>query len=307
MEIFSKPSPPIFDIISLSRCTCPLFYEVPLMKRERKSLVYDNCLKLEAYWFSGVQKPFPSHFHEYYVIGLIEAGERRMECRGEEYLLGPGAVILLNPGDSHGCAQSGEGSLDYRAFNIPKEVVGELAGEIMGKEGLLGFKSRVAWERETAWAVGRLHRMVMEGAGQLQKEEGLFLLMEWLFARYGQPFSQCIPACGREIMAACAYMEEHFAERICLEELCRAAGLSKSALLRAFAREKGVTPYRYLENIRIDRAKKLLEQGRSPAQAAVSAGFFDQSHFTNYFSRFIGMPPGMYREMFWDRGGEEGE
>lgn len=125
--------------------------------------------------------------------------------------------------------------------------------------------------------------------------------MEWLLARYGQPFFQCVPACGREIGAACDYMEEHFSEHIRLEQLCRAAGLSKSALLRAFAREKGVTPYRYLENIRIGRAKRLLEQGHSPAQAAVSAGFFDQSHFTNYFSRFIGMPPGMYREMFLEK------
>ena len=42
---------------------------------------------------------------------------------------------------------------------------------------------------------------------------------------------------------------------ITLDRLCRCAHLSKSTLLRAFTREKGVTPYRYLEAVRIGEAK----------------------------------------------------
>lgn len=71
-------------------------------------------------------------------------------------------------------------------------------------------------------------------------------------------------------------MEAHYAQRIRLDQLCRCAGCSKSALLRAFT----------------------LEQGVSPAEAALLTGFSDQSHFTNYFKRFIGLAPGVYREMF---------
>ena len=98
-------------------------------------------------------------------------------------------------------------------------------------------------------------------------------------------------------------MERHYEEKISLEQLCRCAGLSRSTLLRAFTKEKGVTPYGYLENVRIGKAKKLLEQGVPPAEAALRTGFSDQSHFTNYFSRFIGLSPGMCREIFWDRDG----
>lgn len=61
---------------------------------------------------------------------------------------------------------------------------------------------------------------------------------------------------------------------------------------------KGVTPYSYLEKIRIGEAKKLLEQGFPPIEAALRTGFSDQSHFTNYFNRFIGLSPGVYREIF---------
>ena len=36
----------------------------------------------------------------------------------------------------------------------------------------------------------------------------------------------------------------------------------------------------------------------APMEAALLTGFSDQSHFTNYFSRFIGLTPGSYREIF---------
>ena len=85
---------------------------------------------------------------------------------------------------------------------------------------------------------------------------------------------------------------------IYLDQICHLEGLSKSTLLRAFTKSKGVTPYSYLKNIRIGEAKKLLEQGLPPVEAALQTGFSDQSHFTNYFNRYIGLAPGVYREIF---------
>ena len=46
------------------------------MKRETRTVVYDDELHIEAYSFEGIVQPFPNHFHEYYVIGFIENGER---------------------------------------------------------------------------------------------------------------------------------------------------------------------------------------------------------------------------------------
>lgn len=147
----------------------------------------------------------------------------------------------------------------------------------------------------------------MNGSLEFGKEESLLLMLSLLIQRYGQPFEECIPECREEIEQACAFMEEHFTERIYLDQICRHAGLSKSTLLRAFTKSKGVTPYCYLENIRIGAAKKLLEQGVAPIEAALQTGFSDQSHFTNYFNRFIGLAPGVYREIFLKGDGTGGE
>lgn len=275
------------------------------MKKETKTVVYDDALRLEAYRFEGVAQPFPNHFHEYYVIGYMERGERRLSCKNREYTVRTGDILLFNPGDSHACVQSGGDALDYRALNIAKPVMLDLAEEITGKRELPGFSVNVLRDAEIACCLRDLHGQILCGFGEFCKEENLLLLLSMLIRQYGQPFESCVPECREELDIACRFMEHHFAERISLSDICRAAGLSRSALLRAFTRSKGVTPYSYLINIRIGEAKKLLERGMLPIDAALQTGFSDQSHFTNCFSRFIGISPGAYREIFQNKGNAE--
>lgn len=270
------------------------------MKKEVRTVVYDDGLCIEAYRFEGIVQPFPNHFHEYYAIGFIEEGARALSCKNQQYAIAEGDVLLFNPGDNHACVQSDGGTLDYRGLNITREVMLDLAEEVTGRRALPGFSQNVISDEEVTCCLRPLHELLMKGSHEFGKEENLLLLISLLIQRYGQPFESCVPECREEIEKACAFMEQHYAERICLEQLCRCAGLSRSTLLRAFARSKGVTLYRYLENIRIGKAKKLLEQGIPPAQAALETGFSDQSHFTNYFSRFMGLAPGIYRDIFKD-------
>ena len=271
------------------------------MKKETRTVVYDDELRIEAYRFEGIVQPFPNHFHEYYVIGFIEDGQRILSCRNQEYALKKGNILLFNPGDNHACVQSDDGTLDYRGFNITKEVMLDLAEEVTGRRELPGFSKTVIFDEEVTCYLHPLHELVMKGSCEFGKEENLLLLISLLIQRYGQPFESCIPECREEIEKACDFMEQHFADRIYLDQICRYAGLSKSTLLRAFTKSKGVTPYSYLENIRIGKAKKLLEQGVPPIEAALQTGFSDQSHFTNYFNRFIRLAPGLYRDIFLEK------
>ncbi|WP_434309406.1 helix-turn-helix domain-containing protein [Hominifimenecus sp. rT4P-3] len=270
------------------------------MKKEVRTVVYDDDLRVEAYRLEGVIQPFPNHFHEYYVIGLIEGGVRELSCKNQKYTIQKGNILLFNPGDNHACVQSDGNTLDYRGVNITKEVMLDLAEEITGRRDFPEFSRHVILDEEAACYLRPLHDWIMKGSSEFRKEEYLLLLLSMLIQKYGRSFEPGIP-CPEEIEKACVFMEQHYGERIYLEQICRCAGLSKSALLRAFTRAKGVTPYGYLENIRIGKAKKLLEQGVTPMEAALQTGFSDQSHFTNYFNRFIGLTPGVYRDIFLGR------
>lgn len=268
------------------------------MRKEIRTVVYDDELRMEAYRFEGIVQPFPNHFHEYYVIGFVEDGARVLSCKHQKYTITKGDVLLFGPGDNHACVQSDGGTLDYRGFNITREVMLDLMEEVTGRSELPGFSQNVISDEEVTCYLRPLHELAMSGSHEFEKEETLLLLISLLVQQYGRPFESCIPAYRDEIEQACQLMERHYAERISLDQMCRCVGLSKSTLLRAFARSRGVTPYRYLENIRIGKAKRLLEQGVPPVEAAMQTGFSDQSHFTNYFNRFIGLSPGVYRDIF---------
>ena len=114
------------------------------IKDERRSAVYDDELHLEAYRFEGIVQPFPAHFHEHYVLGLVERGERRLSCCGKELPLRAGdLLLLLNPGDSHACEQRGGETLDYRSLTITQNVMRSLSEEITGTDTLPRFSPAV--------------------------------------------------------------------------------------------------------------------------------------------------------------------
>lgn len=267
------------------------------MKKEVRTICYDEELNIETYHFEGILQPFPNHFHDYYVIGLMEAGTRYLSCRNQEYTLAAGDILLFNPNDNHGCSPYDDSLLDYRCFNIPQITMMELTEEITGNRYLPVFSKNVVSNPELTECMHRLHQMIMTGSREFEKEELLLFLLSNLIEQYGQPFSYRDLTCGEEIECACAFMQAHFMDSISLTQLCRHCNVSKSTLLRAFTKSKGVTPYRYLQTIRINKAKELLEQGITPIEAAQQTGFSDQSHFTHFFHMFIGISPAAYRNV----------
>ncbi len=65
---------------------------------------------------------------------------------------------------------------------------------------------------------------------------------------------------------------------VSLAELAALSDVSRFLLLRGFAHEIGITPHAYLVQRRVRLARRLLADGQTPAQAALQAGFADQSH-----------------------------
>lgn len=67
------------------------------MQNETRTLQLDPHLHIEAYRFKGIMQKFPNHFHDYYVIGFIEKGQRYLACQDQEYIINPGDLLLFNP------------------------------------------------------------------------------------------------------------------------------------------------------------------------------------------------------------------
>lgn len=266
---------------------------------EKRTAIYDPELMVEAYQFQGVMQAFPNHFHEHYVIGFIERGRRNLKVRGGCLLTAPGDLLLFNPGEKHACEAHDDQPLDYRCINIEPGVLAKAVQDIFGKDVLPQFEQPVVFRCELTEELRELHTMILRGERGVRKEEKFYFLLEQLLRDYAEAGErETVSEPRAEVKAVCDYLAAHAQEQVSLDTLSEVAGLSKYHLLRAFTKETGITPYRYLETIRIDQAKALLKQGVSPAEAALSVGFSDQSHFSNAFKRFIGLTPGQYRRVF---------
>ena len=277
-------------------------------KSELRTARYDPELMVEAYQFQGVMQAFPNHFHEHYVIGFIERGRRNLKVRGTCHLTAPGDLLLFNPGENHACEAHDGQPLDYRCINIEPAVMAKAAREIFGTETQPLFQQSVVFHSELIGDLRDLHSMILRGERGVQKEERFYFLLAQLLRDYAQSGErEPAPERRAEVCAVCDYLAANAAEQISLDTLSEIAGLSKYYLLRAFTKETGITPYSYLETIRIDRAKALLRAGVSPAEAALASGFSDQSHFSNTFKRFIGLTPGQYRRVFAENRAEDKE
>lgn len=84
-------------------------------------------------------------------------------------------------------------------------------------------------------------------------------------------------------------------EGITLDQAAGELDRHPTHLVRAFRREFGMPPHQYLTSRRVDQARGLLLSGVPVAEAAVGAGFYDQSHLTRHFKRILGVNPGGFR------------
>lgn len=92
------------------------------------------------------------------------------------------------------------------------------------------------------------------------------------------------------------YLSEHYAEDCSLKTVAAALHVSPNYLHTVFAEEVGVTPFVYVTDKRIRRAKRLIAAGeKSMLEIALETGFCSQSHFNKVFKEHTGQTPIAYR------------
>jgi AraC-like DNA-binding protein len=103
----------------------------------------------------------------------------------------------------------------------------------------------------------------------------------------------------RHLLRAKDLVDARYFERLGVDELARAAGLSRAHFSREFRRAFGESPHAYLLTRRLERAAALLRTtDRSVADICLSVGLESVGSFTTSFTRMYGRPPTAYRGAF---------
>ena len=102
-----------------------------------------------------------------------------------------------------------------------------------------------------------------------------------------------------EIQKAIQYMNINFSNKITLKTLCSITNMSESNFNKVFKRQTGISPIKYLINIRIKKAKKFLRNtDYSITDVSMKCGFYSVSHFSSCFMNAINLSPTEYQNLF---------
>ena len=255
--------------------------------RVQAQLIRSGLELAETTYRDGQTVDFHAHDRPllvFVVSGLMQehAGGRSVDCR-------PGTVLLHPPGEPHAHRFGDHGSrcmvLEFRPTWYDRlQVDGDLMPE----------RPEVALD-ETVTSTGRLlHREFRRGEeAHSAALDGLALTLLAAVTRREDSGPDRRPEFLDRVLEK---LHADVASDVGLSPLAEIAGVSAEHLSRTFRDHMGCTVGEYVRRLRVERARRALEEGdESLSRLALRLGFYDQPHFTRTFKAHVGCPPGEYR------------
>ena len=240
---------------------------------------------------------YPPHFHDTWAIGVIEEGLLRLRTARGEWIGGQHTILAFAPGEIHSAAALTPGGYRYRMV-YPSADFMHAIGVQRSEHAEFLFRQPVFTDHELAGKLVRAHQPLMDGAWNVGAESRLIAALRSLWRSHGDAVDRVgthDPDDLQAIARARGYLGTRFAGPVRLAHIAAECGLSAFQLIRVFQRVLGVSPYAYVVQMRVNRARDLLHQGVGVSEVAYACGFSDQSHLTRVFKKAIGVPPGVYR------------
>lgn len=239
--------------------------------------------RLEAF-FTG--HGFDPHRHDTYAIGRTLSGVQSFSYRGASRNSLPGETLVLHPDEEHDGHAGSAGGFRYRMLYVTPAMV----QEILNGKPLPFLQGGISRDPRLTAATEAMLSSMDQQLDPLEEDDALFNLVSTLqsVCGAGQPKRLHDYAAARR---ARAFMDDCLEQAITLDDLAACAERDRWSLSKDFRAYYGTSPHRYLTLRRLDRVKASLFAGLSLADAAVDAGFFDQSHMSRHFKKAYGISP----------------
>ena len=231
---------------------------------------------------------YPAHTHAYWTVLLIDTGGVSYELERTPHDAPPRSLTLLPPHVPHDGRAAVPGGFDKRVVYLDERWLPlELTGAAVRQPTLL--------DDELVSAVGHLHRSLASAGDELEAESQLAVISERMTLHLdssAEPRHRTAePRLARKLREV---LDRDLADVPTLESLAAELDAHPTQLIRAFGREYGLPPHRYVTGRRVDRARALLLDGVPPAEVAAVVGFYDQAHLTRHFRTTLGVTPAAY-------------
>ncbi len=254
--------------------------------------------------------PIDRHAHDYTEMFIILSGQQTIVWNDKPFELGIGDVLICNPGDYHRELVSNPmdpalrfivGFSHYQFRDMPADRIVLPEGPVlrlssparknvislcfdMVAEGYTGQMGQYFMQK--AYLIQLLIWIMRDALGtSLEKGEQ----SRYAFDSYGKTYA---------VKQIRRYLEEHYPEKISLDQIARNMYLSSVYISKIFKEETGETPINYLIKIRLEKAREYLENpgGESIKEIAEKVGYDDAYHFSKLFKKYYGEAPAFYKK-----------
>jgi AraC-like DNA-binding protein len=238
---------------------------------------------------------FAPHYHDALLVAVTEDGGSEVAASGVPDEVHRSALLVVGPAEPHSSRMSRSARWRYRSFYLMGSALDDVAAGL-DIARFPELRSGVLRRPDLVRHFLRLHRALEENADQLLERELLVGAFGHLVAERAtaeRPVS--LRASDQVVLRrVVALMRERHAEQLTLPALAAAAGMTQFQLIGLFRTGTGMTPHSYLTQVRLGAACRHLRRSRPIAEAAVAAGFYDQSALARHFKRAYGMTPLQY-------------
>ncbi|WP_181397696.1 AraC family transcriptional regulator [Gracilibacillus dipsosauri] len=246
---------------------------------------------------SYVNHAFSKHAHREFAIGVIEDGVEGFYYKGEIQFARKNNLVIINPEEVHTGYPANTCGYTYRMIYPEKKLIEEILGIEHTAKNHLFFKKVLISDPEIVYLFLDLHYTLEYSDSELEQKEKFIRFFSMLLQGFAEKSwnhvkESTLPQ--QRIQRVKDYIHECYDEDITLSTLARISGLSEFQFSRTFSKQCGISPHVYLSQIRMEKAKKLLDNGITIAEVAVAVGFVDQSHFSRRFKKIFGITPGQY-------------
>lgn len=281
------------------------------MDTREKSILIEDMNPTFLFTWKGTRSQDEDnyHSHDFPELAFVLSGSGRYRIEDEVYEVDEGDMILLNPGIKHQARLGGENEIPTTEFfvgftdigfkDFPPNTLPLPEGKpVLHTSGELRQKLfRICSSMEAENAVCRQGRYFMLKAYLMQI---LLLVVREQCEPMERPAGCSFESVNKKYIVEqmVNYFEDHYSEKISLDQIAENMYLSPFYISKIFKSETGDTPIRHLINIRLEKARELLEKGwgGSIQEVAASVGYDDAYHFSKLFKKHFGMSPSQVKK-----------
>jgi len=280
---------------------------------QRKAEILDNCgffaedtgksgtgtsVSLD---FFGYEHCLPRHSYGprvrlNYVIHVVIDGKGMLDCGGKRWMIRKGQMFILFPGEITTYYADKEDPWYYCWFGFQGSSAAKIVESIgfTPQTPVLSFGDGESVEKKIIEMLGSVSLTL---DGQLHRNaEMMDILSKMIRERAKQAGSDSGEAGFSYSEYAVRYINNHFNEKIRIQELAKHIGISRSYLVKLVRQETGMSPQEYLIAVRMRRAADLLTRSNDPIRLiAAECGYEDALAFSKVFKSNFGQNPSDYR------------